>query len=72
MEGKSRNILVILIILVIAVAVFSSFGMDMFTPASPPITLPPVEESRPGGETPEDDPNENQIWCLSPRRQYRM
>lgn len=28
MEGKSRNILVILIILVIAVAVFSSFGMD--------------------------------------------
>lgn len=61
MEGKSRNILVILIILVIAVAVFSSFGMDMFTPASPPITLPPVEESRPGGETPEDDPNENQI-----------
>ncbi len=41
MEGRSRNILVVLIALVIAVAVFSSFGMDFFTPVQPPITLPP-------------------------------
>ena len=52
MEGRSRNILVVLIALVIAVAVFSSFGMDFFTPTPPPITLPPVEESAAPGESP--------------------
>ncbi|MBU5434528.1 hypothetical protein [Pseudoflavonifractor sp. MSJ-37] len=48
MESRSRNILVVLIALVIAVGVFSSFGMDSFTPESPPITLPPVEDASAG------------------------
>lgn len=49
MEGKSRNILVVLIALVIAVAVFSSFGMDLFSGGIPRITPPPVlETAEPG------------------------
>lgn len=51
MEGRSRNILVVLIALVIAVAVFSSFGMDFFTPVQPPITLPPEEAADAPGES---------------------
>ena len=44
MERKNRNIMVILIALVIAVAVFSSFAVDFFS-ATPVITLPPVTAS---------------------------
>lgn len=51
MERKNRNIMVILIALVIAVAVFSSFAVDFFS-GTPVITLPPaVSDAQP---TPSD------------------
>ena len=40
MERRSRNILVVLIVLVIAVAVFSSFGLELYAGGVPEITLP--------------------------------
>lgn len=47
MERKNRNIMVILIVLVIAVAVFSSFAVDFFS-GTPVITLPPsVTDAQP-------------------------
>ena len=42
MERRSRNILVVLIALVIAVAVFSSFGLEFYASSMPEITLPTV------------------------------
>lgn len=40
MERRSRNILVLLIVLVIAVAVFSSFGLELYAGGVPEISLP--------------------------------
>lgn len=40
MENNKRNILVVLIAAVIGVAVLASFGMNLFSPALPPIVLP--------------------------------
>ena len=40
MEHNKRNILVVLIAAVIGVAVLASFGMNLFSPALPPIVLP--------------------------------
>lgn len=56
MERKNRNILVVLITLVIAVAVFSSFGVDFFFRETPLITLPPVVESADPGTSKQPDP----------------
>ncbi len=50
MEGKSRTIFVVLIAAVIVVAVFSSFGLNLFTPSTPDVYLPQVTDS--SGETP--------------------
>lgn len=53
MERKNRNIMVVLIALVIAVAVFSSFAVDFFS-GTPVITLPPVyatPQPTPTGQT---------------------
>ncbi len=44
MEGRNRTIFVVLIAIVIVVAVFSSFGLNLFTPAAPEITLPAVTD----------------------------
>ena len=58
MEGRNRTIFVVLIAIVIVVAVFSSFGLNLFAPAAPEITLPAVY---PGGSDAGDgaecDPN---------------
>ena len=44
MEGRNRTIFVVLIAIVIVVAVFSSFGLNLFAPAAPEITLPVVTD----------------------------
>lgn len=44
MEGKNRTIFVVLIAIVIVVAVFSSFGLNLFAPTAPEITLPAVTD----------------------------
>ena len=46
MEGRSRNILVVLIVLVIAVAVFSSFGLELYAGGVPEISLPTLLPSQ--------------------------
>lgn len=51
MEGRNRNILVALTALVIAVAIFSSFGLGLFSGPTATITLPtaaPAESVSPG------------------------
>lgn len=51
MEGRNRNILVALIAIVIAAAVFSSFGLPLFTGPTATITLPtpaPTDSAQPG------------------------
>ncbi|MBC5735941.1 MULTISPECIES: hypothetical protein [Oscillospiraceae] len=58
MEGKNRTLFVVLIAIVIVAAVFSSFGLNLFAPGTPEISLPdpsagPVES--PGGEDQPDD-----------------
>lgn len=45
MEGKNRTIFVVLIAIVIVVAVFSSFGLNLFMPSTPEVYLPTVSES---------------------------
>lgn len=53
MEGKNRTIFVVLIAIVIVVAVFSSFGLNFFTPQTPDVYLPTVTNTpgnEPGGE----------------------
>ncbi len=45
MEGKNRTIFVVLIAIVIVVAVFSSFGLNLFAPPAPEIALPVVTDS---------------------------
>ena len=45
MERRSRNILVVLIVLVIAVAVFSSFGVELYAGGIPEISLPTLSPS---------------------------
>lgn len=50
MEGRNKNILVALTALVIAVAIFSSFGMGLFSGPTATITLPsysPTESAKP-------------------------
>jgi hypothetical protein len=54
MEGKNRTIFVVLIAAVIAAAIFSSFGLNLFMPPTPDVFLPEVTDS--GGELP--DPGE--------------
>lgn len=59
MEGRNRNVLVVLIAVVIIVAVFASFGLPLFAGPTPTITLPtpipteaqPVETMNQGGST---------------------
>lgn len=46
MERRSRNILVVLIVLVIAVAVFSSFGLELYAGGIPEITLPTLQPTQ--------------------------
>lgn len=58
MEGKNRTIFVVLIAIVIVVAVFSSFGLNLFMPRTPDVYLPHVtdgggEEPGPGEQTPD-------------------
>ena len=51
MERRNRNILIILTAVVIVIAVFSSFGLQLFSSPTPTITLPtppPVEQTQPG------------------------
>lgn len=50
MEGKNRTIFVVLIAIVIVVAVFSSFGLNLFMPGTPAVYLPDVTDS--AGEDP--------------------
>ncbi|SBW05155.1 conserved exported hypothetical protein [uncultured Eubacteriales bacterium] len=50
MEGKNRTIFVVLIAVVIVVAVFSSFGLNLFMPGTPDVYLPDVTDS--AGEDP--------------------
>ena len=51
MERKKRNIVVVLIAAVIAVAVLSSFGLGLFAPGTAEIVLPTAGPSAsPGGE----------------------
>lgn len=57
MERKNRNILVGLIAVVIAVAVFSSFGLPLFAGPTPTITLPTPAPT--GTETPGDPGQES-------------
>ena len=58
MERHNRNILVALIAVVIAAAVFSSFGLSLFAGPTPQIVLPtPV----PTGEEPGKDAQEDGI-----------
>lgn len=60
MERRSRNILVVLIVLVIAVAVFSSFGLELYAGGVPEITLPtlqPTQDPEDGTLTWEDAGN---------------
>ncbi len=52
MERKSRNILVVLIVLVIAVAVFSSFGLELYARPASEITLPTVSLTQEPSPTP--------------------
>lgn len=49
MEGKNRTIFVVLIAIVIVVAVFSSFGLNLFNPKMPSVYLPEVTD-QPGNE----------------------
>lgn len=49
MEGKNRTIFVVLIAIVIVVAVFSSFGLNLFNPKTPSVYLPEVT-NQPGDE----------------------
>ncbi|HWS42228.1 MAG TPA: hypothetical protein VN421_03995 [Pseudoflavonifractor sp.] len=54
MEGKNRTIFVVLIAIVIVVAVFFSFGLNLFMTDTPDVYLPdvtdsPGEEPGPGG-----------------------
>lgn len=54
MEGKNRTVFVMLIAAVIVVAVFSSFGLNLFLPDTPDVYLPQVtdgtgEDTGPGG-----------------------
>ena len=42
MENRNRTVLVVLIAIVIAVAVFSSFGLEFYASSMPEITLPTV------------------------------
>lgn len=55
MEGKKRTILVILIAVVIVVAVFSSFGLNLFAPHTAEIRLPQITEPLPSGGGSEGD-----------------
>jgi len=64
MERKDRTVLVVLIALVIAVAVFASFGLPLFANPTPKIELPtpvptqqPSAGPRPGEERVEIDPS---------------
>lgn len=50
MEEKNRTIFVVLIAAVIVVAVFSSFGLNLFMPRTPDVYLPKVTDSV--GESP--------------------
>lgn len=52
MEQKKRNLLVVLIGIVIAVAMLSSFGLGLFTPDTAKIVLPTPEASPTPGEEP--------------------
>lgn len=54
MKGRSRNILILLIALVIVAAVFSSFGLPFFAGPTPTITLPTAPVS--AAPTPEGGP----------------
>lgn len=57
MEGKNRTIFVVLIAVVIVVAIFSSFGLNLFSPDTPEIYLPTVTEhpgDEPGGNGGDD------------------
>lgn len=48
MEGKNRNLLIVLIAAVIVVGVFASFGLNLFTGGTPTISLPtPVASAAP-------------------------
>lgn len=50
MEGRNRNILIVIIGMVIVAAVFSSFGLGFFGPDTPEIVLPtPIPSESPGG-----------------------
>lgn len=45
MEGKNRTIFVVLIAIVIVVAVFSSFGLNLFASNTPEVYLPTVTDN---------------------------
>jgi len=50
-ERRNRNILIVLIAIVIAVAVISSFGLPLFAGPTPEIVLPtPATTGKPGGD----------------------
>lgn len=53
MEAKNRTVFVVLIAVVIVAAVFSSFGLNLFTPETAKVELPQLTEE-PGNE-PGDD-----------------
>lgn len=58
MEGKNRNLLIVLIAAVIVVGVFASFGLNLFTGGTPTISLPtPVASAvpQPGDNTDHGD-----------------
>lgn len=60
MEGRNRTIFVVLIAVVIVAAVFSSFGLNLFAPPAPEITLPAVtapgeDQQGQGGQTADTD-----------------
>ena len=59
MERRNRNILVILIAIVIVVAVFSSFGLSLFTGDTPHIVLPTPSAADQPGEDPGSTPAAN-------------
>ena len=46
MEGRKRNVLVVLIAAVIAAAVLSSFGLGLFAPDTAKIVLPTPQIGR--------------------------
>lgn len=62
MENKNRNILVVLIAIVIVAAVFSSFGLTLYSGNLPEIVLPTPIPSGAQSEPPTAAPEGDTVW----------